>query len=241
MKKVYIPTEEELHKLENIGVNTYYYLLSKTIESIIMADVIYEEEDMFDVAYEEFSDYPQIIYSIAKMYPERIAESVRASNDMQLCKKIILTLVQNDRSIYGLDQMKYFQEEVLRDKEVISLIIDTLSCKLHTSPRYRFEYNSPNEVLDKIFACEVDTESMDEDTLGALSFIDPIYLAKTCDLIEDKEMAKKAKKSIIRYANIYGLNAHLIEYLKPNILVENNEKIKRMIRCLDRHRNYYNL
>ena len=46
MKKVYIPTEEELQKLNYLGIDTYKYLLSKTAETLIIEDIIYEEIDM---------------------------------------------------------------------------------------------------------------------------------------------------------------------------------------------------
>ena len=238
MKKVYIPTEEELHNLEKLGVNSYYYLITKTIESMIMADVIYEEEDMFEVAYDEFSDIPQIIYAIARMYPERIADSVKSANDVELCKKIIPTLAQNNKSIYGLEKMSNFKEKILENPAVIAIIINTLVNQLPINPKYRFEYNGPNDTLDKIFNCELDTKNMDFSTLQTLATLDPIYLAKSKEVIILPEIAALA---IQKYANIYGINAYGVRTTKFTSVVNNDDKIKKLTRRLNVHKQYYNL
>jgi hypothetical protein len=238
MKKVYIPTEEDLHDLENFGVNTYYYLITKTIESLVMADVIYEEEDMLDMAYEEFSDFPQIIYALAKMYPEKIIESDRASRDVELCKKIIPTFAQNDKSVYGLDQMQNFKEEILQNPEVMESIIKTLAIQLPKSPRYRFEYQGPNDTLDQIFACETNTENMDSNTLKILATLEPMYFIKNKKGIILPDVAANA---ITQYANLYGVKAYGVRFNDLTSLANNNERKNRLIRRLNIHKQYYRL
>lgn len=238
MKKVYIPTEEELLVLQKSGINIYNYLLTKTIESIIMVDVIYEEEDMFEVAYECFSEYPQIIFSMANMYPERIKGSQTASNDIDLCIQLASSLKTQDKTIYGLDHTRSFSEDVLKNKAVISSIIMTLSQKLSLCPRYRFEYIGPNNALDEIFNCEIDTKNMSLDTLLALTFIDPIYFVKGNCLASNQELLELAKKAAIRYSKMYGVDACDLRYNTNNLLA--NERVKKLIRHLDSHRQYYN-
>lgn len=238
MKKVYIPTEEELHNLEKLGVNLYYYLVTKTIESMVMADVIYEEEDMFELAYDEFLDIPQIIYSIAKMYPERIIDSTKASNDIELCKKIIPTLVQNNTSVYGLDKIQNFNSIILENPEVMSSIIHTLVEQLSTSPKYRFEYNEPNNTLDKIFNGELNVQNMNFTTLKKLATIEPSYLTKVKNTIILPEVVESAIK---QYAKTYGIDAFGIRTSPLTSMVNNDDKIKRLTRRLNIHRQYYDM
>ena len=83
MKKVYIPTEEELQQLNYLGINPYNYLFSKVTETLIMEDIIYGEIDMLDTAYEQLSEFPEIIYAISRIYPEKIAPSVYARKDIE--------------------------------------------------------------------------------------------------------------------------------------------------------------
>ena len=240
MKKVYIPTQEELYSLQNMGVNIYYYLLTKTIESILMADVIYEEEDMFDVAYDEFAEHPQIIYSIARMYPERIADSERASSDVNLCKKIIPTLTQSTLSLKGLDYMMMFKEEVLKHPEVIETILTSLATKLQNNPRYRFEYQGPNDALDEIFACETPVDKLTDSAIESIASIDPIYFVKLQENGSYETCLDEVKQAIIKRASMYGLNAFGVRYTKDiDMLTNPNERVKKLMRCLDRHKQYY--
>jgi len=41
MKKIYIPTTDELYELQSLGTNIHKYLISKVIETLIMEDTIY--------------------------------------------------------------------------------------------------------------------------------------------------------------------------------------------------------
>ena len=244
MKKVYIPTTEELHYMQKMGLSMYHYLLSKTIESLVMADVIYEEEDMFEVAYDELPEYKEIIYAIAKMYPERISESEKARSDVKLCRKLILAFAKKHITLNELDKMRYFSEDTLRDNQVIIEIINTLSNNLHLDPRYRFQYAGPNDVLDKLFACETTIDTISNNTLDALICVEPAYLTKVSKLFQNKkdieELEKATIRGSIRYAGRYGINAHNYGRSKnDDILTNPNERVKKLIRVLDRHREYY--
>ena len=145
MKKVYIPTEEEIEKLNSLGLNTYNYLLSKVTETLIMEDVIYDDIEMFEYVYENLSEYPEILYSLCKIYPDRIGLSDVASKDVILLRKITERLHKQDNSIYNLDYITQFSEELLTNPDPIVLknIIKKLSSKLISTPRYRFDYKEP--------------------------------------------------------------------------------------------------
>ena len=236
MKQIYIPTQEELSCLKNAGGNTYKYILTKTIESVIMADVIYEEEDMFDVAYDKFSEYPEIIWAIAKLYPEKISEHDRAMNDTNLCMQIIPTLKQPDRRIYGLDMMTQFSDTVLQNPDVIKETINTLSVGLQDNPRYRFEYLGPNPVLDDLFACETNIDVISQDILDSITYIEPAYYAKLEEMLlknakESRNVYSLIIRSALRYSFRYGIKQ---SSFKPDV-----EKAKKLYRHLQEHKKNY--
>ena len=157
MKKVYIPTEEELQQLNYLGINPYNYLFSKVTETLIMEDIIYGEIDMLDTAYEQLSEFPEIIYAISRIYPEKIASSEYARKDIDLCRLLTSKISRQDNSIYQLDTLSYFDLEssIISDNIVIQNTIKNLSEHLSTNPRYRFDYKEPNILLDNIFDCEI--------------------------------------------------------------------------------------
>ena len=188
MKKVYIPNEEELQKLNYLGIDTYKYLLSKTAETLIIEDIIYEEIDMLDTAYEQLEEFPEIKYSIARMYPEKITLSEYAKKDIELARLLTKKLSRKDNTIYQLDALSYFDGEspVVTDSIVIENTIKSLIENLSCSPRYRFDYKEPNILLDNIFTCEILTEELSKDSQNNLISIDPIYITKL-DIDLEKE------------------------------------------------------
>ena len=245
MKRVYIPTMDELYYMQKMGVSIHHYLLSKTIESLVMADVIYKEEDMFDIAYSELPECPEIIYTIAKMYPERIPSSEKAKSDANLCRQLIPTFANRHETLQGFDNMRYFSNETLKDPKVIREIINTLSNKLQSYPRYRFEYLGPNDVLDELFGREISLDTIPNNILDALICIEPSYLIKVSELFQTKKDIEELERAItrgsIRYAGRYSVNAYNHGNSKNNdILTNPNEPTKKLLRVLDRHRQYYN-
>ena len=239
MKKVYIPTEEELQKLNYLGIDTYKYLLSKTAETLIIEDIIYEEIDMLDTAYEQLSEFPEIIYSLARMYPEKIALSEYASKDIDLCRLLTQKISRIDNSIYQLDALSYFDQDssVVTDNIVIQNIVMKLSENLTVTPRYRFDYKEPNILLDNIFACEIITEELSKDSQNNLISIDPIYITKL-DIDLEKE-----KRNFYQNNSFYlsrGLARYLIRYPLEEIDRNNQqEKTKKLVRYLDNHKKNY--
>ena len=237
MKKVYIPTMEEILCINNnINGGAYNFLLNKTIEAMIMADVIYEEEDMFDVAYDKFPEYPEILYSIAKMYPEKIKEHERARNDIDLCVKLIPALKQQNKSIYGLDGMTQFSDSVLQNPNVIRQTIKTLSEQLQNNPRYRFEYFGPNQILDDIFARDINIDTIYPELAAAITYIEPAYFPKLYYTLmktkkNNQRLYYQLHDSVVNYSFRYGING-------SGYKIE-DEKTKKLIRHLDEHKNNY--
>lgn len=186
MKKVYIPTQEELDDMKKMmqtpDYMIYQYLMAKTIETLIMEDIIYEEIDMFEVAYKQFLDYPEIKYGLAKLYPEKISTSKYASQDSNLCSKLVLDWTSNhyinekNHPIENLDNLTLFDDNVLQNPKVIESTIYALATNLHKYPKYRFTYQEPNALLDTIFSGEILEGCLRVGQIKAgLSNIDPIY------------------------------------------------------------------
>ena len=244
MKKVYIPTIDEMRYMQNMGVNIYQYLLSKTIESLVMTDVVYEEEDMFEVSYEELSSFPEIIYTIAKMYPERISTSEQASKDINLCRKLIPVIAKSNQSINGLDYMRQFSDEVLANPKIINEIIQTLANNLQTSPRYRFEYQEPNNVLDNLFAREIPKDIISNKVIDEIICLEPAYLTELSELLHKQKDAKEIPSIVMRgstrYASRHDIDINPFSNNQNNdVLTNPNERVKKLLKVLDRHRQYY--
>lgn len=238
MKKVYIPTEEEIEKLNSVGVNTYNYLLSKVTETLIMKDVIYEDIDMFEYVYENLSEYPEILYSIARIYPDRISLSNIASKDINLLRMLTKKIKNQDTSIYNLDYITQFSEELLEEPDLIVLknVASVLADKLISTPRYRFEYKGPNILLDNIFTCELPKNIDTTELLSYLMTIDPIYATKqdiSCFYQTDK------KNKTIPFELTRGMTQYNIRYGMETDIQDKNikrEKSKKLIRCLNEHK-----
>lgn len=246
MKKVYIPTIEELSSMQEnmklLDLRIYQYLLAKMIETLIMEDVMYEEIDMFEVAYDNFAEYPEIIYGIAKLYPERISESKKASNDADLCAKLIPNLIMQDKSIYGLDNLLQFSNDTLKNPEVIKKTINTLGGKLNTYPKYRFDYKEPNNLLDAIFSGEIleELSEIDNELASSLSVIDPIYFIKMGHILsESKDTPEELRTQFIKSYTSFIDRYVTKVYKNPKTLINPNEKSKKLVRYLNNHKKYY--
>lgn len=176
--EVYIPTLEELEKLQSFGINIYNYILAKVIETIIMEDIIYEESDMFEIL--DSLDYDKnIIYAICKMYPQKISESIITSKDSQLIERLIRKIGREDRVIYKLDDyLMNCDESILFEESVITSTIDFIAAHISSCPKYRFDYMGPNKLLDNIFGCKLSELKLKPNTQDNLISIEPIYAVK---------------------------------------------------------------
>lgn len=246
MKKVYIPAKKELLELQSIGVNVYRYLLSKVIETLIMEDVIYEDENMFDYIYNYLPEFREILVSVARMYPERIKDSDRASNDIVLCQSLLKPLSRyNNNAIYQLDNLTYFNQEsqILYDRDIIRTVSEVLEEELPTNPRYRFDYKEPNTLLDDIFDCSIPLVASEVKTNQSLIDIDPIYFVKYLDIFNKKHqyatnLSSIITKSTLRYAGRYGLENNA-QYRGQDIINNPDEKVKKLLKKLEQHKNIF--
>jgi len=241
--KVYIPTMEELIELQKLGIDVYSYLVAKVTETIIMETRIYDEGDMFEIL-NYLGDHPEITYAICRIYPDMIKESIITSKDPKLCKQLIERISKEDKTIYKLDDiLMNFDESILFDEGIIKSTINFLSSHLSYCPKYRFDYQGPNELLDNIFSCELPVSKISHDSYDNIMIIDPIYSVKLGIKPKSKKDEEKyfaIKRAMAIYTGRYGISNLLDErYQNKDIINKPDEKVKRLIKTLEYHKKNY--
>ena len=171
-------------------------------------------------------------------------DNERASNDLQICLSLVKELPNTNREIYSLDNLVYFGEnnQMLFDKVIIENVVNQLAHKLLNSPKYRFDYQEPNILLDSIFACELPKSSITTSILNDLVKIDPIYAIKEFKGItkDQDSLLFHINRGIIKYNNRYGINSSIgQDYYGKDILSNPDERVKKLVRHLEYHKNNY--
>lgn len=244
MKKIYIPTEEELFKMQEMsnGSSLYQYLLAKVIEVLVLESKLEEsEKGILERTYKIFRENPEIAHGVCRMYPEEINSSLMARNDIQLCKYLIKQ--NDDKSIYSLDNLSYFENSagVTTSNGVIDTTLDILLEKLPNTPKYRFEYKEPNTLLDQIFTCELDGVISNNIAIK-LAAVEPAHTVKLNQLKQQYENrpGHTIDQTINKYVSKYGMgNQFYPEYYRHDIICHPDDQVKRLIRCLNTHKRKY--
>ena len=242
MKKIYIPTEEELSRMHELNANVYKYVLVKVIE-VLTSEVALQSNGVDKKAvYEYFSDHPEVISAICRMYPEEIRHSIYAENDIDLCRSLIKN--NPDQSIYLLDNLSYFENGVgvCTNNGVIADTVEILHEKLPATPKYRFEYKEPNSLLDDIFTCQLPLYLITGRIVDGLISIDPVYALKADENIFTKHVQNFGKSSSLQstlcrkveeYGRRYGLkSSDYADCYGVDVLDKKNEKSRKLVRCL---------
>ena len=246
MKKVYIPTKEELLELQELSKNTkqiYQYIYTKTIEILVLEGVLSKEKGMLKVAYEKFKEYPEIAYAICKMYPSEIDKVEEAQYDINLCCEMLDGLKRQDDTIKGLDEiLPRFENNygVLSNRSVIDATSKKLVEHLPSYPQYRFEYK-PNSLLDNIFSCEIETNFISQTSVSNFLAIDPIYVTKFSHYyLRNINKQMEIERALYRYTTRYGISDNVgREYYTKDIISNPDDKTKKLIRCLEHHKDKY--
>ena len=237
MKKVYVPTTEELYIMQDKGMNVYKYLLVKAIESIIMDAKLNGGNDrsILNNIYKYLRENPYIYYAICKLYPEEIQYSKMAQNDIKLCLELISQTHNQDTSIYNLDNLSYFDDRIAT-RSVVDTTLRTLLDKLPQVPKYRFEYR-PSSLLDDIFNCELQTFFISTPTTD-LARIEPAYLLRERNGLSDsKDDMIRYNSYINQYASRYGISAlDCYEYYNQDILTNPDTEVKRLLKCINQRK-----
>lgn len=242
MKKVYIPTMDELYQMQDItdGHSIYKYILIKAIESLIIDGINYPNKGILKSAYKYLRENPDIAYAICRLYPEEIKYSEYAQNDINLCLDIINRNNNQNNIIYNLDNLSEFENGigVLTNNGVIQITANILSKELSNNPKYRFEYKK-NTLLDDIFARKIQVEDLEMFFKQAFINIEPAYILTTTPnsvlpSLNDKKIT--LYHAINNYANRYGIQSGLgREYYGYDILTNQDEQVKRLFKCIKEH------
>lgn len=201
MKKVYIPSMDELYKMQDVGVNVYRYLVAKVAESMLCDGVqsirgILSANSLTNII--DLKEYLDIVKAICLMYPKEFDNLMRISenntkidtmtnlltSDVNFCLKCLDARTINVDS-NKLDCISYFDNSVASNGLVLKKVLLLLNEELARNPKYRFEYlsgNRNNSLLDDIFGCKIgDNELMlmigssRDETIKALTTIEPAY------------------------------------------------------------------
>ena len=242
MKKVYIPTMDELYEMQDMtdGQSIYKYILIKAIESLVIDGVNYPNKGILKSAYKYLKENPDIAYAICRMYPSEIKYSEYAQNDINLCLGLINKGKVKETNLKDLDNLHYFENGIgiFSSNGVVQATAHILAKDLPYQPQYRFEYKQ-NSLLDDIFARKIYIEQLNPYSRQDFIEIEPAYILTTnpnsvIPSSNDKNIA--LYHSINKYANRYGIDLDTgIEYYKEDILTNQDEQVKRLFRCLKEH------
>lgn len=255
MKKVFMPSMDELYQMQDKGANIYKYILVKAIESIICNGLNYPEKGMLKNAYKYLRENQEISRAICTLYPEEMDFSEVSSYDGVLCDRIV---TMEDRKPCGLDNLCRFNSDVTLEHLRLANIIIFLEKELSKNPKYRFEYigydsifskRGANSLLDDIFGRKIsDKELMfmlgdfRKKAVEALAKIEPAYAISLADCFffgtfgakTDKIRTECLYTGINSYADRYGISSTVgSEYLGKDILTNPDTNVKRLIKCIN--------
>lgn len=221
VKKLYIPSEEELREMYSlVGDYMYTYLKIKAIEALIVEGVNYPNKGILKSTYKYLKEDEDIAHAVGMMFPEEIKYSDIAQNDIKLCQQLIMG--KEDNSLTSLNNLAYFNNGagVLSNNLIVNQTIDLLAKGLRQNPKYRFTYVN-SLLLDDIFARRLVIER------DGLYEIEPAYVltyrkSHSGDL--PLNISTKLFDGMRKYANRYGMN------LVPGDVFGN--ETKRLVKCI---------
>ena len=233
MKKVFVPSIDELYKMQDMGVNVYKYLLVKAIETLAVDGINYPNKGMLKSAYKYLREDPYIASSICMMYPEEIKYSEAASTDINLCLGLL-----EERSVTKcrLDYLSKFDSTVLYNNLVLANVVVVLEQELKHNPKYRFEYQD-NELLRMIFQREISGVDITSFYTDKLLNIEPAYglSLDNWHFKNDRyDRVSRLSAAINNYADTYGIPRYVgVEYINKDILTNPDTEVKRLMKCIN--------
>lgn len=241
MKKVYIPSDETLDKMQELAGAEYLYryILAKAVESIVMNKSL--DKNLLEDETESIREDYYIQKAICYLYPEQVAYS----ECMQMENSFALDLLKRQPSniIYNIDNIRHFDPMTQYSYEVIKKVISILVQDLPNTPTYRFEYKD-NQLLDSIFGCELD--KLIKRLYGSqihyasdLIKIEPAYgiLLPDKAFICQENRISLLQSGISRYHNRYGISSVIgNEYANKDILSNPDTNVKKLMKCIKRPR-----
>jgi len=235
-KKIFVPTNDELYIMQDMGINMYDYLLAKVVEVLTIEGVKYPNKGILKTTYKYIKENPEIVYPICRMYPNEIQYSNVAKNDVNLCSRLL-----NDyrsKEIYSLDNLSYFSDDVSNNSLIIDNVISILNDKFHLAPQYRFEYKD-NNLLDSIFSRKLNINSLKETTRNKLINIEPSYLLNISNELITEGYTKEQllQRAVMLYTMRYGIHPEKNnQYKGMDILTTPDEKTDILIKTLKKNK-----
>ena len=245
MKEVFMPSMDDLYKMQDMGANIKLYLYAKAIEALcIEYDNYYNKDSILKHEFKYIQEDEIIAHGVCFMYPKEIVHSKVVEYDASLLEALLTREASSD--IYRLDNLCRFTN--CAAGALIPEVINILSSELGTNPKYRFEYPkvSMNTVLEDIFMGRIDAKEVypyasilsREEGVRKLAKIEPFYAMQSTD---DSKRAYYLKYAIIEYINRYGFNYSLpsvsrghYDEEKQDILTNQSTEVKRLFRCINR-------
>lgn len=234
MRKVFMPSMDELYRMQDNGANIKLYLYAKAIESLCMDyNNYYNKDSVLRHEYKYLQEDEIISHAVCLMYPKEMEYSNIAKYDTELAE-LLLNKTNND--IYRLDNLSRFSNCTQGSPKIMYEVLTILSEELKSNPKYRFEYKYSN-LLDNFFMCNIDIKEFcsnfnrifETTIVEKLAQIEPYYAILNKEL-SDSDLLKK---SVTDYINRYGFN-YPYEDSKTDILTNQSTEVKRLFKCINK-------
>lgn len=238
MKKIYMPSDDVLLKMQELGGDINTYLLIKAVESLIVDGVNYPNKGILKNAYKYLRENPKLVHAICLLYPEETKYSEVAKYDARLALDLVDK--STSREIYTLDNLSYFSSTATSNSDIVSHTIDKLYEKLPKSPEYRFEYKK-SWLLEDIFSTQILNKMQFHDyrAMEHLSCIEPAYAVLIPNANNSDRNRTEYLKAMRENFVTYGIRAYARRYGLDQVekreinLKSPDEETKRLIRCIN--------
>ena len=256
MKKVFMPSMDELYQMQEYNVNIYKYILVKAIESLICNGLNYPSKGIFANAPKYLRENPDIARAVCVMYPDEMLFSEYARNDIDLAIRLIDSIEERKTN---LDHLCKLDKNVLENPRILEKAILLLEKELIENSKYRFEYagmdlrflnKGAGRLLDDIFSRKLSEKELmflmgksRQDVVRALINIEPAYAISLpleyfsmypTYIPDSSDISTMLGRGINNYADRYGVSMSIgNEYYGKDILTNPDQNVKRLLKCIN--------
>lgn len=235
MKEVFMPSMDELYKMQDMGADIRLYLYAKAIEALCIDYKNYFcKGSILKQEFKYIREDEILSQAICYMYPNELSYSNIARSNAKLAEMLI---TKGNSPIYNLDVLSRFDNNLMLNNSSVKKIIDILAEELVKEPKYRFEY-AKSQVLDDIFMARIDDAFLSffdkfttDDIVTKLASIEPYY---ALGIEDESTRVALLRSSVIDYINRYGFDYFILPAKKEDILTNQTTEVKRLFRCINR-------
>lgn len=255
MKKVFMPSMDELYQMQDMNVNLYKYILVKAIETLIGNGINYPNIGILENAYKYLRENPDIARAVCTLYPDEMLFSDCARKDIELGIRL---MESTEKKECGLDYLCRLDADILDNPVILQKAILLLEKELIENPRYRFEYvgserqyinKGAGKLLDNIFERNIGEQEImfimgeaRKEVVKALINIEPAYAIKLpidyfkmhlSHIPDSSDISIYLGSGINNYAKRYGIDMSVgNEYYGKDILTNPDQNVKRLLKCI---------